>query len=147
MEFGSLGLSSSQGQSQSAQPNQTPATDAGAIQSNPENVVTPPAQAEPAPEDRRQDVLGRQAEDEQQGETGRSSSLSDTQSGLTRRTTLNFDSEQNRVFLEVVDQKTDEVIQRIPSENFVKFVSSVLDEPTETDTSTPDEPGAADTSA
>ena len=146
MEFGSSGLSSPQGQSQPAQPNPTPATDAGAIQNNPEYVVTPPAKAESAPEDRRRDVLGQQAEDGPQGPSGRADLADGEPVGLTRRTTLNFDSEQNRVFLEVIDKKTDEVIQRIPSENFVNFVASVLDEPTQLESAPSAEPGPVDTS-
>ena len=146
MGFESPGLNSSQGQSQPAQPDPTPATDAGALQNNPENVVTPPAKAEPAPEDRRRDVLGQQAEDGAQG-LSRRTDLSDGEpAGLTRRTTLNFDSEQNRVFLEVIDKKTDEVIQRIPSENFVNFVASVLDEPITLESAPSTEPGPVDTS-
>lgn len=146
MGFESSGLSSPQSQSQPAQPAPTPATDAGAIQSNPQNVVTPPAKAEPAPEDRRQDVLGQQAEDKAPGQSTNANIASGEAGGLTRRTTLNFDSEQNRVFLEVIDKKTDEVIQRIPSENFVSFVASVLDEPTTSENAAPDAPGPINTS-
>jgi uncharacterized FlaG/YvyC family protein len=127
MEFGSLGLNAPQGQQQNTQT--APVADNATLQTNPENVVTPPKQGDPSAEDRRQDVLGRQSEDGLQDQPARGNSTDAGVGALSRRTTLNFDSEQNRVFLEVIDGETDEVIQRIPSEKFLEFVSAVLEPP------------------
>ena len=127
MEFGSLGLNAPQGQQQSSQT--APAADNATLQKNPENVVTPTQQGDRSSEDRRQDVLGRQNEDDLQNRPTRSNESGNGQSVLSRRTTLSFDSEQNRVFLEVIDQETNEVIERIPSEKFLEFVSKILEPP------------------
>jgi uncharacterized FlaG/YvyC family protein len=47
----------------------------------------------------------------------------------SRRTQVGFNNELNKVFLEVVDTRTDQVIEQIPSEKFVKFVSEQLEPP------------------
>lgn len=48
----------------------------------------------------------------------------------SRRTQVGFDNELNRVFLEVVDTRTDQVVEQIPSEEFVRFVQQQLEPPT-----------------
>lgn len=47
----------------------------------------------------------------------------------SRRTQVGFNNELNKVFLEVVDTRTDQVIEQIPSEEFVRFVSEQLEPP------------------
>jgi uncharacterized FlaG/YvyC family protein len=47
----------------------------------------------------------------------------------SRRTQVGFNNELNKVFLEVVDTRTDQVIEQIPSEKFVEFVSEQLEPP------------------
>ena len=124
MEFGSLGLGyQSQlatGQANTSSPGQT-----GASNVNPQQAVVPVDSSASGKNDRRQDLLGR--EQPPVGDNSESSSDAPAELQLTsRRTTLNFDSEQNRIFLEVVDTTTDEVIEQIPSEKFVEFVDRAL---------------------
>jgi len=45
----------------------------------------------------------------------------------SRRTQVGFNNELNKVFLEVVDTRTDQVVEQIPSEEFVRFVSEQLE--------------------
>ena len=47
----------------------------------------------------------------------------------SRRTQVGFNNELNKVFLEVVDTRTDQVVEQIPSEEFVRFVSEQLEPP------------------
>ena len=49
----------------------------------------------------------------------------------SRRTQVGFNNELNKVFLEVVDTRTDQVVEQIPSEEFVRFVSEQLESPTQ----------------
>ena len=44
----------------------------------------------------------------------------------SRKTQVGFNNELNKVFIEVVDTRTDTVVEQIPSEKFVKFVSEQL---------------------
>jgi hypothetical protein len=120
MEFGSLGLPS---QSASNQTGASSLTQSGAQGTNPENTVPPVDSGGASQNDRRQDLLGQ----DQAGTGGDSETNSPEDLQVTsRRTTLNFDSEQNRIFLEVVDSNTEEVIERIPSDQLVKLVQQVL---------------------
>jgi len=156
MEFGSLGLGSqTQSQTVSSQPggSSTPAgsaagaTQSASLETNPENVVNAAADSGAAKGDRRQDLLGRAASDTANPARGANSDpgtdaraanaaadetasrqVSDpVQAG--RKTTLNFDSELNRVFLEIVNTKTGEVIEQIPSKEQVKLVARALAPP------------------
>ena len=45
---------------------------------------------------------------------------------FSSRKTVGFNNELNKVFIEVVDTRTDTVVEQIPSEKFVKFVSEQL---------------------
>lgn len=120
MEFGSLGLGS---QSQSAS-NQSGASSLAAtttLDATSEQAVSPVDSGGAAQNDQQQDLLGRDT-----GGGNRPSASPDDLQLTSRRTTLNFDSEQNRIFLEVVDTTTDEVIEQIPSDQFVKFVDRAL---------------------
>ncbi len=97
-------------------------TDTATVQTSPDNVVTPSAESDGARGDRRKDTLGQLPEEfigalsEQGGER------------LTnRRTQLGFNSELNRVFLEVVDTKTDEILETIPPEELVRFFSGLIE--------------------
>jgi len=47
----------------------------------------------------------------------------------SRRTQVGFNNELNRVFLEVVDTRTEQVVEQIPSEEFVRFVHEQLEPP------------------
>lgn len=124
MEFGSLGLGS-QSQLATGQANASSLGQTGTSNVNPQQAVVPVDSSEGGKNDRRQDLLGR--DQPPTGESSESASDAPAELQLTsRRTTLNFDSEQNRIFLEVVDTTTDEVIEQIPSEKFVEFVDRAL---------------------
>jgi len=83
------------------------------LETNPENVVTPSSQNDAAENDLRRDGT---EQDSDKSATAENQQAAATNEPLTsRRTTLNFDSEQNRVFLEIVDPATEEVVERIPS--------------------------------
>ncbi|PPR64999.1 MAG: hypothetical protein CFH10_00066 [Alphaproteobacteria bacterium MarineAlpha4_Bin2] len=58
----------------------------------------------------------------------------------SRRTQVGFNNELNKVFLEVVDTRTDQVVEQIPSEEFVRFVSEQLEPPKQR---TDDDPNGA----
>lgn len=126
MEFGSLGLGT-----QSPAPNtQTvganPARTA-TLETNPENVVTPSPQNDAAENDLRRDGTEQDSDKSATAENQQAAATNDPPT--SRRTTLNFDSEQNRVFLEIVDTATEEVVERIPSEKFVALVKEAVSRP------------------
>ena len=124
MEFGSLGL----GLPPQSASNPSGASSLGqtaTIDTNPENTVTPVANGEALQSDRRQDQFGR---DDTQSRAGQQAAGAPADlSILGFRTTLNFDSEQNRIFLQIVNTETDEVIEQIPSDQLVEFVRNALD--------------------
>lgn len=124
MEFGSLGLGS-QTQLTASQTNASSLAETGTSNVNPQQAVVPVDSSAGGQNDRRQDLLGREQPPSSEGSESSSDSPADLQL-TSRRTTLNFDSEQNRIFLEVIDTTTDEVIEQIPSEKFVEFVDKVL---------------------
>ncbi|WP_425403979.1 hypothetical protein [Hwanghaeella sp.] len=104
----------------------TPAADAGAVptlQGTPDNVVT----AAVAPSEtnvRDDDALRRQGGNSREG---RVASLQDLElNGL--RTRVGFDAESETVFLEILQPRTDQVIQRIPSEGLVQFLNEQFDQ-------------------
>ena len=119
MEFGSLGLALPSQQSAALA---AAAPSAGTVQGTPGTVVTPPADSAESRPDRRDDRLGRNTSDRREEPSRATAEDRPT----NRRTTLNFDVEQNRVFLEVVDTATDEVVERIPSEVLVEFIARAL---------------------
>lgn len=131
MEFGSLGPGSPS-QSTSNKTGAPNLAQTATLDTNPENTVTPVDNGGASQNDRRQDLLG------QDQATAGGRSETDTRSPddlqlTSRRTTLNFDSEQNRIFLEVVDSNTDEVIERIPSDQLVELVQQLLASESETE--------------
>ncbi|MDD9907153.1 MAG: flagellar protein FlaG [Rhodospirillaceae bacterium] len=133
MEFGSLGLPA---QSTTNQTGASGPAQSATLDTNPENTVTPVDSGGASQNDRRQDLLGQ----DQSGARGDSEERSPDDLQLTsRRTTLNFDSEQNRIFLEVVDSNTEEVIERIPSDQLVELVQQVLGSESEVETETAEE--------
>ncbi len=125
MEFGSLGLGS-QSQSASNQTGTSSSVQTPTNGTNPENTVTPVESGTASLNDRRQDLLG-QDDPQASQENGEAPDAAEDLQLTSRRTTLNFDSEQNRIFLEVVDTSTEEVIEQIPSDKFVEFVANALD--------------------
>lgn len=117
IQFGSQG--SPQLQIQSPQPVNTSAAAAGndvkTIQRNASNVVTLSAESGSARNERRRDTLGRQPD-----ETVSTTQTLEDLRATSRRTQFEFNEELNRVFLEVVDTRTDKVIDTIPPEELVR---------------------------
>lgn len=115
-----LAPQSAQQQPSSQQPNVTNQVGATqTLQSVPDQVVT--AATDPtATNAREDDALRRQerAAREQQIAT-----LQDLEiKGLTTR--IDYDTERERVFLEILTPRTNEVLQRIPSENLLDFLAA-----------------------
>ena len=87
-----------------------------------------------------------QNETKNQPDNSATSNINNTQQELDtlnlsgRRTQVGFNNELNKVFLEVVDTRTEQVIEQIPSEKFVRFVHERLEEPSSRDD---DEPNGA----
>lgn len=109
-------------QSQQA-PNATAQSGATAtVQSVPDNVVTAATDAAQT-NARGDDALRRQERSvREQGV----SALQDLEvAGLTTR--VGFDSESDRVFLEILLPSSEEVIQRIPSENLIEFLQTQVE--------------------
>ena len=94
------------------------------LQSNPDNVVSQSGQSA-GPKSDSDRGLARQEQPELQSAHQALDSLKFS----SRRTQVGFNSELNKVFLEIVDTRTDKVVEQIPSEEFVRFVSEQL-EPT-----------------
>jgi|GEM_PF-6938513 len=135
MEFGSLGLGT-QSQTTVVQSSAASAPQSATLSTNPEYVVTSSAQTGRPENELRRENGGRRAE--RDASTESANQAPDEFKPTSRRTTLNFDSEQNRVFLEVIDTVTEKVIERIPSETLVALIK-------ETVNPLPD-PGGQDTS-
>ena len=96
------------------------------IQSNPASVVSQ-SNSSTAPGD---DKGGGQTGQEQT-ELKSAQQAVDSLKFSSRRTQVGFNNELNKVFLEVVDTRTDQVVEQIPSEEFVRFVSEQLEPPTQ----------------
>ncbi|MEQ8442059.1 MAG: flagellar protein FlaG [Alphaproteobacteria bacterium] len=112
-----------QGQQQQSAPNATNQSGATAtVQNVPDNVVTAATDATETSA-REDDALRRQDRSEREQALA---SLQDFQlQGL--RTRVGFDAESDRVFLEILLPRTEEVIRRIPSENLIEFLQSEVD--------------------
>ena len=95
------------------------------IQSSPDAVVTQVSQSD-GPQNESGNGFSRQEQAELQGAQQALESLRFS----SRKTQLGFNNELNKIFIEVVDTRTDTVVEQIPSEKFVKFVSEQL-EPTD----------------
>ena len=112
-----------QGQQQQTAPNATNQSGAtSTVQNVPDNVVTAATDATETSA-REDDALRRQDRSEREQAIA---SLQDFQTeGL--RTRVGFDAESDRVFLEILAPQTEEVIQRIPSENLIEFLQTEVD--------------------
>jgi len=126
MEFGTLGLGTQPPATNTQTAGANPARSA-TLETNPENVVTPTTQNDAAENDLRRD----RAEQNESGAVAAEPqpAVAADEPATSRRTTLNFDSEQNRIFLEIVDTATDEVVERIPSDEFVALVDEAVTPP------------------
>lgn len=98
------------------------ATETSTVLNTPDNVVSPSAESDGTRGDRGKDTLGQQQEQVATAQVD----LNNAQSS-NRRTQLGFNSELNRVFLEVVDTKTDEIVETIPAEELVRFFSGLVE--------------------
>lgn len=98
------------------------------LQDVPDNVVT--AATEPADTNARQeDALRRQ---ERSVREQAASQLQELEiRGLSTR--VGFDTENDTVFLEIINAASQEVIQRIPSENLIEYLSSQVNNTATTD--------------
>jgi len=137
MEFGSLGLGTQSqtvtNQSITASPPQS-----ATLELNPKYVVTSAAATGRPENELRRDNTNQRKENTPPARDERRAPEELQLS--SRRTTLNFDSEQNRVFLEVIDRATEEVIERLPSDTLVALIKETV-QPLEA--SSPDNTGAA----
>jgi uncharacterized FlaG/YvyC family protein len=97
------------------------------LQSNPDSVVSQSGQSSGPQND-----SGRGLARQEQPELQSAQQALDSLKFSSRRTQVGFNNELNKVFLEVVDTRTDQVVEQIPSEEFVKFVSEQLEPPTRT---------------
>ncbi len=106
--------------SQQTQPSLSQTAEAGATkteQTAPDNVVT--ALTDPdEPSARDDDALRR---DPKASGGGLATIDSLRVSGF--KTRIDYDNERERVFLEIIEPKTDEILQRIPSEGLLEYLS------------------------
>lgn len=91
------------------------------LQSNPDSVVTQISQSAGPQND-----TGNSFAQQRQPELQSAQQALDSLRFSSRRTQVGFNNELNKVFLEVVDTRTDTVVEQIPSEEFVRFVSEQL---------------------
>lgn len=126
IQFGSQGPV----QAQPSQPVNTSAAaadnDVKTVQKNAANVVTLSAESGATRNERRRDTLGRQP-DEAVNAPGRlpdeavnAPKAPEDLRATSRRTEFDFNEELNRVFLEVIDTRTEKVIETIPPEELVR---------------------------
>ena len=114
-------LSGSQGGS-----NSVPGGDSAVktLQSNPASVVSQSSSSSGPGNDNGSGLTG-----QEQPELKSAQQALDSLKFSSRRTQVGFNNELNKVFLEVVDTRTDQVVEQIPSEEFVRFVSEQLEPP------------------
>jgi uncharacterized FlaG/YvyC family protein len=100
--------------------------------SNPDSVVSQPGESA-GPKNDRDRSLERDSDRDlarkKQPELNSAQQALDSLKFSSRRTQVGFNNELNKVFLEVVDTRTDQVIEQIPSEKLVKFVNEQLEPP------------------
>ena len=94
------------------------------LQSNPDSVVSQSGQSARQKSDSDSGLASKQ-----QPELQSAKQVLDSLQFSSRRTQVGFNNELNKVFLEIVDTRTDKVIEQIPSEEFVRLVREQL-EPT-----------------
>jgi uncharacterized FlaG/YvyC family protein len=123
MEFGTLGFGTQSqtviNQSITAAPPQS-----ATLELNPEYVVTSAAATGRPENELRRDNTNQRKENTPP--PGNNKRAPEELQQSSRRTTLNFDSEQNRIFLEVIDRVTEEVIERLPSETLVALIKEAV---------------------
>lgn len=88
------------------------------------NAVPVPQETTSPSADRRQDKLGKQ-----QDESVTAQQAIESLRLSNRRTQLDFNTELNTVFLQIVDTRTEEVVDTIPSEELVRQLQGRLDPP------------------
>lgn len=116
-------LSSGSGATQ--QPSSTPSTGAeSSAKALINNAVPVPQETASPSAERRQDKLGKQ-QDESVSVQQAVESLRLT----NRRTQLDFNTELNTVFLQIVDTRTEEVVETIPSEELVRQLQGRFNPP------------------
>ena len=92
------------------------------IQTNPSTVVTVTQETAEQRNERRDDKLGKQPDESVTAQQAiESLRLSN------RRTQLDFNTELNTVFLQVVDTRTDEVVDTIPPEELVRQLKESIE--------------------
>ena len=118
MEFPITTLTTSSSQANQSQANNTASQVSvgnNALQSNPATTVNLTAETGGTGGERQQDELGAQLDQVTNAQEVVKNLLV---SG--RRTQINFDAELNRVFLQIVDTRTEEVVETIPTEELVR---------------------------
>jgi aryl-alcohol dehydrogenase-like predicted oxidoreductase len=91
------------------------------VQTNPANVVTLAPEVKGAPVERREEKLGREFEEPVSAQQA-IESLRLT----SRRTQVDFDIELNTIFLQIIDTRTEEVVDTIPPEELVRELRAKL---------------------
>ena len=92
---------------------------------NPAGAVTVSPETASAPAERRQDRLGKQ-----QDEAVTAQQAIESLRLTNRRTQLAFNAELNTVFVQIIDTRTEEVVETIPSEELVRQLKLKADAPT-----------------
>ena len=111
--------------SQQTQPSLSQTAEAGATkteQSAPDNVVT--ALTDPENLNARDDDALRR-----EPKAGGGLSTIDNLRVSGFKTRIDYDNERERVFLEIIEPKTEEILQRIPSEGLLEYLSDKSVEP------------------
>ncbi len=112
-------------QSGQQQSNATTADKAAAgptIQTNPSTVVTVTQETAEQRNERRDDNLGKQPD-----ESVTAQQAIESLRLTSRRTQLDFNKELNTVFLQVVDTRTDEIVETIPPEELVRQLKESIE--------------------
>ncbi len=92
------------------------------IQSNPSTVVTVTQETAEQRNERRDDKLGKL-----QDESVTAQQAIESLRLTNRRTQLDFNTELNTIFLQVVDTRTDEVVETIPPEELVRQLKESIE--------------------
>jgi uncharacterized FlaG/YvyC family protein len=113
------------------------------LQSNPDSVVSQSGQSAGPKTDSDRSLARESDRDikvEKPPELKSAQQALDSLKSSNRSTQVVFNNETNRVSLKVVDTRTDQVIEQIPSEAFVKLIGEQLEPPVKR---TPNEPNGA----
>lgn len=143
MEFGSLSFGT-QSQTATNQNITTSPPQSATLELNPEYVVTSAAASGRPENELRRDNSNQRREDRP---SARDDKRAPEELQLSsRRTTISFDSEQNRIFLEVIDRKTEKIIERLPSDTLVALIRETLQPLTASSPENTENSGRTDTS-